>query len=73
MQSDRTRWRGVLERSAVPCDLLSLGDQIKARSRESWGVQNLANVAGRLRTVVMRVEKCQARCDVKQQRAAQYS
>jgi len=34
-------------------------------------MQNLANVAGRFRAIVMRVEKREARGDVQQQHAAQ--
>jgi hypothetical protein len=67
----RTRWRGMLWKATVSRYLLGFRDQVLTGNRQSRRMQDLANVAGRFRSIAMRVEKREARRDIQQQQAAQ--
>lgn len=55
----------------MPGDLLCFGDQVKRRSRQGGHVQHLADVARRLRTIMV-VEDRAAGGKIKQRHTAQY-
>ena len=61
-----------LEGRAVARNLVRRRDQIMRGKRESGSVQHLADVASRLRSIVM-VQECKARRDVEQHDAAKNS
>ena len=61
----------MLGKAVVSRYLLGFRDQVLTGSRQSRCMQDLANVAGRFRSVGMRVEKREARRDIQQQQAAQ--
>jgi hypothetical protein len=61
-------WKAVVSRY-----LLGFRDQVLTGNRQSRRMQDLANVAGRFGSVVMRVEKGEARRDIQQQQAPQQS
>jgi hypothetical protein len=82
--NDLSDWRGArramrcyevlsveeLERRAVARDLVRGRNQITRRIGESRSVQHLANVASRLGTLGVMVQKCEAGDDVEQHDAA---
>ena len=59
-----------LECRAVARDLVCCRDQIMRRKSESRSVQHLADVASRLRSLGVMVEKCDARYNIKKHHAA---
>ena len=61
-----------LERRAVARNLVRRRNQIIRGERESGSVQHLADVAGRVRPIVM-VQERDTGCDVKQHQAAKNS
>ena len=71
MQRARTRWRRMLGKATISRYLLGFRKQVLTGNRQSRRVQDLANVAGRFGSIVMRVEKRKTRCDIQQQHAAQ--
>jgi hypothetical protein len=61
----------MLCKAVVSRYLLGFRDQVLTGNRQSRRMQDLANVAGRFRSIAMRVEKREARRDIQQQQAAQ--
>jgi hypothetical protein len=61
----------MLWKATVSGDLLGFRDQVLTGNRQSRRMQDLANVAGRFGSIVMRVEKGEARRDIQQQHAPQ--
>jgi hypothetical protein len=70
MESKGIRWGDVLRQRRMPCDLLCFWDQVERRSRQGRHVQHLADMAGRLRTIMV-VEDRAAGGKIKQRHAAQ--
>lgn len=73
MQGTGTCWRCIFRKARISRHLLRFRNQVEPCDRQCRRVQNLTNVAGCFRTIVMRMEKCEARSDVQQQHAAKYS